>query len=562
MAEIFLAKTFTSLGTDRLCVIKRILPHLNADQSFCDMLIHEAKLCASLSHANVVQTFDLGHIDGQYYIAMEYVEGFDLNELLGLLSRAKVALSLQFGLYIIICSLRGLDYAHRLTDQNSEPLSIIHRDVSPTNILISTDGDVKLCDFGIAKATFGVLDAGKLDEYHLKGKVAYMAPEHLFGKPVDTRADLYSAGILLWELLSGRRLFKRKDEDQTIALAKAAEIPPLPNRNLPQYEELSAITMRALSKDPDARFQSGREFIHALEDYMHGAGLLVSQLKFADFLMEHFGERLLEQRRGRECSLAEVISEQNDHESPSAQYDFDPDSFSAQFDISEIMGQNELGPLAEQDGYGPMDEPDDLEERSDNDDSLAVAAEALAEEPSDSAISSDFVDRAKQKAVSANRILAAFDVPTEDVIEPPPGSALESSEALSEPGEPPAEPAEVSPSESNDAPPEPAEAFEPDGSDEEMQDDGERESSVQETAPTSTKKTRRSRRRRARKMAGTAEPSNPGQSIPEEQDQAKSNPPPAPSRPNGDTDSHLFRWIALIGGMGVAVATAYFLFFN
>ncbi len=308
MAEIFLAKTYTSLGTERLCVIKRILPHLNEDTSFCEMLIKEAKLCSQLSHANVVQTNELGQIDGQFYIAMEYVEGVDLNRLLGLLSRAKISLPLQFAVYIIIEALRGLDYAHRLKDDNGKLFGIIHSDVSPTNVLISSEGDVKLCDFGIAKVALDDVGAEhRLDEYHMKGKVAYMAPEHVAGAEIDCRADLFAAGILMWELLSGRRLYKTKDEHETFRRAKTAQIPPLVDRKFPKFEMLSRLVQKALSRNPDDRFQSGQEFIQALEDYMHSSGQVVSHLRFSNFLMDNFGESLMAQRRERERQLAQLM---------------------------------------------------------------------------------------------------------------------------------------------------------------------------------------------------------------------------------------------------------------
>ncbi len=307
MAEIFLAKEFTGIGSANMLVIKRILPHLCDREGFGEMLISEAKLCSRLSHANVVQTFDLGRVEGQYYIGMEYVEGFDLNRLLGLLARAKLAMPLPFALHIIIETLRGLDYAHRVTNDDGEPLGIIHRDVSPTNVLISVDGDVKLCDFGIAKVTLGASNTEYVDEYHLKGKVAYMAPEHLNGEEMDIRADLYAAGILLWELLSGRRLFKTKDEEETLRRAKNAIVPPLEKRDFPNFEVLSDIVMRALEKDPSRRFQTGRAFIDALEVYMLEAGLIVSSIKFSDFLMDNFGEDLVQQRTERETKLNELV---------------------------------------------------------------------------------------------------------------------------------------------------------------------------------------------------------------------------------------------------------------
>jgi serine/threonine-protein kinase len=306
MAEIFLAKTFTGLGTERLSVIKRILPHLSEDKIFCEMLIAEAKLCARLSHANVVHTHDLGVIEDQYYIAMEYVEGFDLNQLLTLLAKANQALPLQFGIYIIMKTLRGLDYAHRLTDTEGMPLGIIHRDVSPTNVLISIDGDVKVCDFGIAKATMSDAAQGHLDEYHIKGKVAYMAPEAIAGEAIDRRADLYAAGILLWELLSGKRLYKRKNEDETMALARAADAPRIADRGFPDHDCLADIVAKALSKNPDERYQSGAQFIDALSEYLHRNSLILSQLKFSGFLMEHFGESLCQRRREREKILEQL----------------------------------------------------------------------------------------------------------------------------------------------------------------------------------------------------------------------------------------------------------------
>ena len=308
MAEIFLSKTFTSLGTERLCVIKRILPHLSADARFCEMLVTEAKLAARLSHANVVQTYDLGQADDRLYISMEYVEGVDLNQLLGLLARKRIALPLQFALFIVVEALRGLDYAHRVSGADGAPLGLIHRDVSPTNVLISTEGEVKLCDFGIARAA--IAEAGveaRIDEYHLKGKVAYMSPEQVSGAAIDSRSDLFAAGILLWELLAGRRLYKTKDEDETLRRAMDAEIPPLEDRGFPEFELLAAVVGKALERDPDRRFQSGGEFVRALEDYFHVAGMIVSQLRFADFLMENFGEDLLAQRRERERHLEASI---------------------------------------------------------------------------------------------------------------------------------------------------------------------------------------------------------------------------------------------------------------
>lgn len=297
MAEIFLAKVSGGLGHQRLVVIKRVLPSLSADPQFSEMLVAEAKLCSSLSHQNVVQVSDLGRIDDQLYIAMEYVEGFDLNDLLRRCTKAAVPLPAEFAFFIIQETLCALDYAHRASDGEGNPLGIIHRDVSPTNVLISCEGEVKLCDFGIARAT---ARDGFLPEGVLKGKFAYMSPEHARGRAVDQRSDLFSAGILLWELVAGRRLYRGASADETLDLARAADIPPLPDRGLPLAEELSAIVVKALAREADERFQTAAAMLHELEGYLFRAGLRASQLRFAEFLRVHFGEALQRQRRARE----------------------------------------------------------------------------------------------------------------------------------------------------------------------------------------------------------------------------------------------------------------------
>ncbi len=213
MAEIYLARQKTELGPARRCVVKQILPEFASDPAFSDMLVHEAKLAARLSHANVVQVFDLGREGERLFIAMEYIEGFDLNDLLRRCSRAKVPLPFELGVHVVCEALKGLDYAHRRTDDEGKPLGIVHRDVSPSNLLVSFEGEVKVCDFGIARANdlLGAAQAGspahELGEA-LKGKAGYMSPEHARGETIDARADVFAAGIVLWELAAGRRMYK------------------------------------------------------------------------------------------------------------------------------------------------------------------------------------------------------------------------------------------------------------------------------------------------------------------------------------------------------------------
>src|SRR5215472_15944865 len=250
MAEIFLAHESLELGGQRRCVVKQIIPSFAEHPQFAEMLVHEAKLAARLDHANIVQVYDLGRGDGDLYIAMEYVEGFDLNELLRRCTKAKVPLPFEFALLVLMDVLRGLDYAHRRAHEDGRPLGIVHRDVSPSNVLISYEGQAKLCDFGIAHANelvTGWPTPGSRARQALQGKAGYMSPEHARGEEIDARADVFAAGILMWELVAGHRLYRTDgDKGPLLELARRAEVPPLPARGLPHEEELGGIVAKAL----------------------------------------------------------------------------------------------------------------------------------------------------------------------------------------------------------------------------------------------------------------------------------------------------------------------------
>jgi serine/threonine-protein kinase len=200
--------------------------------------------------------------------------------------------------------LSGLDYAHKKTDDTGTPLSIVHRDISPSNVLISFEGDVKLCDFGIALA----LGAdGTVPEAGVQGKAGYMSPEAAAGRGVDGRSDLFAVGIILWELLNGRRLYKGEGKSPpTIQQAAQASIPPVKRRGYAHEEELHAIVMRALAKDPAGRFATAGEMRTALEGYVRVSGLFSSPLKFGSWLTEHFAEEILERRRAREVAAKAI----------------------------------------------------------------------------------------------------------------------------------------------------------------------------------------------------------------------------------------------------------------
>jgi eukaryotic-like serine/threonine-protein kinase len=301
MADIFLARERTDLGAVRLVVVKQVLPYLADSTDFSDMLITEAKLAARLDHANVVQVYDLGRTDGHLYIAMQYVEGFDLTDLLRRCSRTKTPLPIDFGLLIIVETLRGLDYAHRRTTDDGAPLGIVHRDVSPANILISFEGEVKLCDFGIAHANDV---ASTLQADVIRGKAGYMSPEQAKGAPIDARADVFSLGIILWEILAGKRLYRAGTEPGSLLdQAMAARVPDLEPRGLPLESDLHAIVKRALASDRDARFPSAQSMLIDLEQYVARAKLMASPLKLGDWLLERFGEDIVEQRRAHERAV-------------------------------------------------------------------------------------------------------------------------------------------------------------------------------------------------------------------------------------------------------------------
>jgi len=298
MAEIYLARARTELGGARLVVVKQILPGLSGNEKFAEMLISEAKLAARLNHANVVQVFDLGRHEGVLFIAMEYIEGFDLNELLRRCARSSVPLPIDFALLIVMEALRGLSYAHRLTDDSGTPLGIVHRDVSPSNVLISFEGEVKLCDFGIARANDM---ADLLSEDVIKGKASYMSPEQARGDALDARADLFALGIILWELLSGRKLYKANHDGRSLLeLARKAEIPPIPSRGLPHEDRLHAIVHKALAPARDDRYPSAQAMLRDIEDYVASARLVASPIRFGEWLRDNFGENIIESRRSRE----------------------------------------------------------------------------------------------------------------------------------------------------------------------------------------------------------------------------------------------------------------------
>ena len=268
MADVWKARISGPAGFQRTLVVKRILPHLVEDEHFKQMFVSEARLSARLNHANIVQVFELGDVDGEFYLAMEYVRGRDLVNVV----RAQLMKGLPppgMGAFVARELCRALAYAHALTDDNGTPLRLIHRDVSPSNVMISFDGAVKLLDFGIAKA-LAEANENRTVTGTLKGKFGYMSPEQVEGKEIDHRSDLFAAGVVLHEILTGKRLFKGGSDLQTIAMVRDAKVDPPSLVNPAVPPELDAICLKALARLPDERWRGCDEMAAALDEVVHG----------------------------------------------------------------------------------------------------------------------------------------------------------------------------------------------------------------------------------------------------------------------------------------------------
>jgi len=256
MAELFKAKKIGIEGFERVLAIKRILPNLCSDEEFIDMFIAEAKLVARLSHKNIAQVYDFGKIGQNYFIAMEYIRGKDLRGIFKRCEEKNIKLPVALAVFIAKEVSSALSYAHKQKDSMGRNLNIIHRDVSPQNILVSYEGEVKVVDFGIAKAeTQSHTKTGTI-----KGKLAYMSPEQAWGNPIDHRSDIFSLGIVMYEMITGKRLFKGSTEIKTLEMVREAKAEPFsPTLVAVIPSELESIIMKALSKDVKSRYQDASD---------------------------------------------------------------------------------------------------------------------------------------------------------------------------------------------------------------------------------------------------------------------------------------------------------------
>ncbi|MGD8961457.1 MAG: protein kinase [Desulfobacterales bacterium] len=286
MAELYRAKVTGDHGFEKRVAIKKILPHLSDEGNLVKAFIDEAKLAALLQHENIIQIYDFGSIDGEYFIAMEYLFGKDLRKLIHKLRKNGSPLDLESTLYIISRICAGLDYSHKLRDLQGKPLNIIHRDINPQNIFLTYEGQVKIIDFGIAKAAS---HNSTTHEGLIKGKIAYMSPEQAMGHVFDHRSDIFSTGIIFYELLAGQRMF----EGETMHIysqVREARFTPLKELRTDLPDKLYAAVDRALAKEPDDRYQTCGQMLADLEECIFELAVRPNSRSFAGFIKDFFKE--------------------------------------------------------------------------------------------------------------------------------------------------------------------------------------------------------------------------------------------------------------------------------
>src|SRR5262245_58035283 len=275
MAEVFRGVAESMEGFKKSVAIKRVLPNLTKNQKFVSMFLDEARLSLFLQHANIVQVFDISKTpDNAYFIVMEYVDGCNLKSLIERHKQKNKRLEPAHVIYLMIECCKGLNYAHNLEHpETNEPLGIVHRDISPPNILLSKNGEVKLVDFGLAKANSQIEST---DPGVVKGKFSYLSPEAASGLDVDHRADVFAVGIILWELFTGRRLLYGDTDYQTVELVRQARVPSIAALNPEIEPELEAIVRKALAKDVNDRYQNAADLGDALAQYLFSRRMKVT----------------------------------------------------------------------------------------------------------------------------------------------------------------------------------------------------------------------------------------------------------------------------------------------
>ena len=293
MAEIFKAQSFSHGGFEHLLVIKRILEHLSEDDEFVEMFIDEAKVSVALQHSNIIRIYDFGKILNNYFIAMECGEGKDVRDLLRKLARLRRLCPWRYSLYVALEASKGLQYAHTKCDMRGRPYRIVHRDMSPSNILISYDGEIKIADFGIAKAAFNTYNThGGV----LKGKYEYMSPEQAGGEKLDHQSDLFSLGIVLHEMLTGRRLFRTGSDVETLEKIRSTPVEPPSTYNNAVIPEVDRIVLKLLSIDRKQRYPSAAALTADLRPLLADSPSHQLSADLASFLRDVFAAEIADER--------------------------------------------------------------------------------------------------------------------------------------------------------------------------------------------------------------------------------------------------------------------------
>jgi serine/threonine-protein kinase len=306
MAEVFLAEMRCQPGYHKRVALKRVLPRLAGNERFLRMFLDEARLGLLLNHANIVHVFDVGRANDAYFIVMEYVNGVNLKEMLKRQAAHDTLLPVEMSVFLAIEICRGLDYAHNLTDREGNPLNVVHHDVNPANVLLSVNGEVKLVDFGLSEAGVHV---EKTDPDIVRGKFGYLSPEAAYGMGADARSDVYAAGIVLYEMLTGTRLFEGRTDIEAIQLARTAHVPPPHERNPDISPTLENVLYRALARDPQQRFQDARAFGRALTEAMFELGRPINAFTIGS-LVEVVRDELRGERSERAALIELMIEEE------------------------------------------------------------------------------------------------------------------------------------------------------------------------------------------------------------------------------------------------------------
>lgn len=314
MAEVYLAKSTGVTGLNKFFAIKRILPQFSSNEEFVAMFKEEANVAINLNHSNVVSIFDFGIEKGQFYLVMDYVEGRNLRQIINELKKANKSFSIDQALFMVKEAAAGLDHAHRCTDSKSgRPLNITHRDMSPQNIMVSFEGEVKVIDFGIAKAE---TEQEETKAGTLKGKFGYMSPEQAEGLPIDPRTDVFALGIVLWELLANDRLFTGSNEAAILRKVRDCQVPSIRKVNPTVPPELERIVMKALAKDRNVRYQTAANFHRDLNRFLNTQFPDFSPQDFSQFIRESFKaayqqgkNKLIEYSNVKASNLLDQISE-------------------------------------------------------------------------------------------------------------------------------------------------------------------------------------------------------------------------------------------------------------